>query len=147
MLRREKVEGLLYRGKTIRQMAKDLQVHVKTIDNDLKFVRSKAGNWYRENQTREQRTHNNLYVRVGAIYELIREAWNNYGKTDGEIKVRWHQQVLRANKMLTDLEGLTGVSNIHMEMERDLEELRETLADIKRIEAGSKAVTSSGISA
>ncbi len=146
MLRREKIEGLLYRGTTIRQMAKALKISEKTVDNDLRVVRTKAGKWYRENQTREQRTHNNLYVRVGAIYELIREAWKNYGKTDGEIKVRWHQQALRANKMLTDLEGLTGVSNIQMEMERDLEELRETLADIKRIEAGSKAVTSSGIS-
>jgi len=126
-------------------MAREVKVNEKTIDNDLKVVRTKAGKWYRENQTREQRTHNSLYVRVGAIYELIREAWKNYKDAQGEIKVRWHQQILRSNQMLTDLEGLTGVSNIQMEIERDMEELRETLADIKRMEAGSKAITSASI--
>ena len=127
-------------------MAREVKVNEKTIDNDLKVVRTKAGKWYRENQTREQRTHNNLYVRVGAIYELIREGWKNYKDATGEIKVRWHQQILRANQMLTNLEGLTGVSNIQMEIERDMEELRETLADIKRMEAGSKAIISASIS-
>ena len=140
--RRDKVQVMLYRGFSIRQMKGKLHVNEKTIDNDLDHIRNRASGWYRHNKNRQQRARSMLFFRLEGLKDLLREAWHNYEKAEKQTfqKDRWWNNILKAQQAITDLEGLTGVANSTLEIERDMEEVLEKIDQVKRLAGTSRAI-------
>jgi len=141
-IRTEAVRQFLYRGFTRAQIATTVKVPLGTVDEDLRKIRRESAQWWGNNRDRAIRERKNLFIRLESLQELKREAWIQYMKqTDSAEKRGWHMQILRSEKAITDLEGLTGISNVQVELERVIQEIREDDIEIRRLVAGTKAVS------